>query len=217
MAVRSLTRWSGLALLLSGLSSMIVALLHPNNYALNGVLDPFWRPAHIVEGLASLLMVLGLVGLHLRQAEKAGRLGLIGFILALFGSAALVNTAMLFEAYVFPYLASQQAAPKSALDLIDPAGPLTGALLVETVSSVVSGLGWFLISLATLRAGVLPRWAGWLLIGGIVLASVSFLTPGLWFFLNTSSAVFGIGLAWLGYALWSETSRTNAMPPIPAA
>jgi lysylphosphatidylglycerol synthetase-like protein (DUF2156 family) len=124
MAIRKLIRWSGMALLLGGVSAIMAALFHPNNYALNAVLDPFWKPAHVAEGLTELLLVLGLVGLYLRQAERTGLLGLIGFILALFGSAALLNVALLDEVYFLPFIAAQQAAPKSAFDVIDPAGPL---------------------------------------------------------------------------------------------
>jgi len=204
-------------LLLASVSWIIATLLHPNNFALNAVLDPFWVPAHVTEGLANLLLVFGLVGLYLRQADRAGRLGLIGFLLALFGSAALVNTSVLFEVFMLPFIAAQQSAPKSAFDLIDPAGPLAGALWVSTAGSVASGVGFILTAIATVRAGVLPRWPGLLLITGLVLATIGLMIPRLWFFLNVGGVVSGSGMAGLGYALWSKKITAEAPAQIPSA
>ncbi|HZD57688.1 MAG TPA: hypothetical protein VE136_13225 [Anaerolineales bacterium] len=61
-------------------------------------------------------------------------------------------------------------------------------------------LGWFLIGLASLQARVLPRGPAVLLVVGAVLHFVILLLeiPGY-------SLVFGAALAWMGYALWSET------------
>lgn len=82
-----------MALLVGGISSGVIAFIHPNNYVTDALSNPGWAPAHVVGGLALLVMVLRFAALHLRQVEEVGRLGLIGFILALFGSAALTNVA----------------------------------------------------------------------------------------------------------------------------
>jgi hypothetical protein len=70
------------------------------------------------------------------------------------------------------------------------------------------GQGYILFGVATMRAGVLPRWSGLLLIIGVL------------FFMNSEAqlfdralshviatigdVVFGLGFAWAGYVLWSE-------------
>jgi hypothetical protein len=80
---------------------------------------------------------------------------------------------------------------------------LLGVLLV---------LGGLLFGIATLRAGILPRWAAGLLAVGAGLAPVYALIPHE---LEPLAAVpVGVGLAWLGYALWSER-RAHAADPVP--
>jgi len=58
-----------------------------------------------------------------------------------------------------------------------------------------------------MRAGVLPRWAGLLLIIGVAfqMAEGSPIDQTLLHVILTIGRVaFGLGLAWMGYALWSE-------------
>jgi hypothetical protein len=59
-------------------------------------------------------------------------------------------------------------------------------------------LGGLLFSIATFRAGILPRWAGALLAVSTVLAPLAALLP------NASqpkiAVPLGVALAWLGYA-----------------
>jgi hypothetical protein len=64
-------------------------------------------------------------------------------------------------------------------------------------------LGGLLFGIATIRAGVLPRWAGGLLAAAAVLPPlVSWLLPHP---LDRILAVpMGLALVWLGYTLWSE-------------
>ena len=76
---------------------------------------------------------------------------------------------------------------------------------------LLSGL---LFGIATVRAGILPRWAGVLLALGTALAPVAALLP-----LASQPKIalpVGIALAWLGYALWSER-RGHASDPVNVA
>jgi hypothetical protein len=63
-------------------------------------------------------------------------------------------------------------------------------------------IGGLLFGIATIRAGILSRWAAGLLAVGSALAPVATLLP------EEHKALVavpvGIALAWLGYALWSE-------------
>jgi membrane protein implicated in regulation of membrane protease activity len=79
------------------------------------------------------------------------------------------------------------------------------------LSGVLLILGGLLFGVATLRAGILSRWAAGLLAVAAVLTPAAALLP-----LEHRSIVavpVGIALAWLGYALWSER-REQASDPV---
>jgi hypothetical protein len=67
-------------------------------------------------------------------------------------------------------------------------------------------LGYILFGVATMRAGVLPRWSGLLLIVGVSLFMISeaplFDRTLSHLIVTVGDGVFGLGLAWMGYALW---------------
>ena len=77
-----------------------------------------------------------------------------------------------------------------------------------TLTGLLYILGGLLFGIATLRAGILPRWAAGLLVVGSLLAPVAALLPPEH---EPKVAVpVGIALAWLGYALWSERREQAA-------
>ena len=68
---------------------------------------------------------------------------------------------------------------------------------------MVFSIGYILVGVAAARAGVLPRGAGILLALGAPL--VAFSPPiGVQAVIIVGHTLFGVGLAWLGYALWAE-------------
>jgi hypothetical protein len=88
-------------------------------------------------------------------------------------------------------------------------GMLAGLWGLSDALFLFSGL---VFGIATFRARILSRWAAGALITGWVLAPVSALLPNE---LRPLVAVpIGLGLAWLGYALWSER-REHAAEALP--
>ena len=73
-------------------------------------------------------------------------------------------------------------------------------------------LGGLLFGIATLRAGVLPRWAGGLLAITAALTPLAALLPHQ--IQRLAAMPMGLALAWLGYALWSEL-REQAAKSVP--
>jgi hypothetical protein len=149
--------------------------------------------------------------------EEAGWLGLAGYLLlSLF--YALTVAFQFAEAFISPLLATE--APKFMEGFL---GIVTGApseinlgalpAIYSLTGFVGYVLGGLLFGLATLRAGILPRWAG----GLLAFAAVSVLAaPLLGHPLDRILAVpMGLALAWLGYALWSER-REHASEPVPS-
>jgi hypothetical protein len=163
----------------------------------------------------SVFGLLGIAGLYARQAETAGWLGLAGYLMwSLWLLLAIPFT--FFEAFILPLLAAK--APTLAegfvMMLARSASELNFGLLADlwALSDILFLLGGLVFGIATLRAGILSRWAAGAFTVGIALAPASALLPGE---LRPLVAVpIGFGLAWLGYALWSER-RGHASESVP--
>jgi hypothetical protein len=214
MNTRNLIRWAGLSAVVAGLCFVVVGLLHPPNI-LSSVSTSRWVIVHAVAIAMSLFGLFGITGLYARQAHAAGWLGLAGYLLFSLW-LVLILAFTFFEVFILPLLAIE--APTFAAGFL---GIFTGSA-VEMNIGVLAGL-WglsdalFLFSglvfgIATFRARVLSRWAAGALIAGWALAPASALLPHE---LRPLVAVpIGLGLAWLGYALWSER-RAHASESVP--
>jgi hypothetical protein len=111
-----------------------------------------------------------------------------------------------FEVFFLPLLATE--APTFAEGFLGifsgSASEINSAVLAAlwTLSGILLLLGGLVFGIATFRAGILSRWAAGLLAVGCVLTPAAALLPPE---LEPLAAVpIGVGLAWLGYALWSE-------------
>ena len=143
--------------------------------------------------------VLGLFGLYARQVEETGVLGLIGFMLVFITTASFTGL-IYFEGFIQPVLAVEapefvegMLAGEISLGALDVVMPPTGLLFI---------LGWLLFGIGIIRAGILPRWAAVLALIGAVPLGIPPLLPLI--IVKIGGVVFGLGLVWLGYALWSE-------------
>jgi hypothetical protein len=115
---------------------------------------------------AGALLLGGMVGLYVRQSQAAGKLGLVGFVLAFFGTV-LVEGDFYANTFVTPLVA--RAAP-AFLD-----NPLSGFLQVWLpFDFTLLGLSWFMLAVATVRAHVYPRAASWFLLASALVALVPF-------------------------------------------
>jgi hypothetical protein len=143
--------------------------------------------------------------------NETGWLGLAGYLLfSLFFAHTL---ALAFaEAFILPQLATE--APKFVEGFLGifnghPGEVNLGALpTFYAIAGFGYVLGGLLFGIATLRAGILPRWAAGLLAVGSVLAPLAALLPPEH---QPKVAVpVGVALVWLGYALWSERREQAA-------
>jgi hypothetical protein len=202
----NLIRWSGLAAMGSGIIFIAMQAIHPLD-VLSSVSTTRWAIVHYMGVAMGILGLFGVTGIYARQVEKAGWLGLVGYLLlSLF---YVLTTAFQFiEAFVTPPLAT--VAPEFVEGFLGiPAGHAStvdlGSLpLVYTVTGMVGYmLGGLVFGIATFRAAVLPRWAGALLAIGVVLPLVTaaFIPHP---FDRILAVPVAVALAWMGYALWSE-------------
>jgi len=211
MSTAKLIRWSGLALMLGGIAFAVRLITHPPGETAQYAFYPLWVPSHLIGSIALILISLGLVGLYLRQSEKVGRLGFIGFILAFAGVTLTAGALIYLSVVLVPFLAVQ------GLDsLVDPKGPLfasSAAQLAVGLPGLSLLLGVLLFAIATLRARVIPRWGAWLVILAIPLGIVAvvFVGTSLQGILQAlAGSVLGLGLAAWGWALWSEKGEMIA-------
>jgi len=209
-----LIRWAGLAALVAGIIFAGIQPIHPPD-VLSSVTTGTWAIIISLKLAMCLLFLIGITGIYARQVEEAGWLGLAGYLLFSLNWALLMPYAFA-EAFILPLLATE--APtfvESFLGMFNgnPGEMNLGALAtVYTVSGLMYMLGGLLFGIATLRAGILPRWPAGLLAVAALLTPAAALLPH-----ATQRLVaipVGLALAWLGYALWSER-RESAAEPVP--
>jgi hypothetical protein len=223
MSGSNLIRWAGLSTIVAAVLFVLTIISHPANDAdPSAVLTTAWAIAHYLALGYSVLGVLGISGMYARQVEETGWFGLVGF-LTFYAGLSFLAVGTFFEAFIAPLLATE--APRfvqafvaliagsvseislGALDMVVPIG-----LLLHPVGSLLFGI-------AVLRAGILPRRAAIVAVTGTVVALVGGALFGE-VVGRIGGAVQMLGLAWLGYALWSEKNATtetlDAFVPVPA-
>lgn len=135
-----LSRVYGSAAVLGGLLRALTALL------------PDGLPTLAVEVLYAVIdcwLLIGLVGLHLHQRERAGRWGSMGFGVATLGMAVLIG----------------------------PDGTIAG-MSEYAVGAGLFAVGLSIFAAGTLRAAALPRWIPALWVASAALGFAGFLVPG---------------------------------------
>ena len=190
MSSSELITWSGLLAIGAGASLALSPLVHPSSPQ-----SAAWVPMHLLFFAALIATLLALVGILLYQLQQARRLGFVGFFTAFVGTAM-----MLLEGR--EHLFSPDfgvGTPRGLLELI--------------IASLVFSIGYILLGVAIVRAGVLPRGAGILLaVGGPI---VAFSPPiGVLAVEIVGHALFGLGLLWVGYVLSSGREAAVARPSL---
>ncbi len=212
----NLIRWTGLSALVGGSLFVAIQPFHPPE-SLASVTTTAWATVHYVGVAMSLFNLLGIAGIYARQVEKAGWFGLAGFLL-LEVMWALTAAFQFAEGLILPLLATD--APQFVVGFLgitsgSPSEVSLGILpVLYSLTSVLYLIGGVLLGIATFRAGILPRWAG----GALAFATVSPLGLSLLLpheFVRLAAVPFGLALAGLGYALWSER-RGSSSQPVPA-
>jgi hypothetical protein len=201
-------RWSGLALATGGALTLLI------NAALTPLLPtdlPFPEAAvstvflvrQSLSALAAVCLLLGAVGLYLRQGERAGLFSGIAFLAAFLGSATLLAVEW---SQVFLVRDFARIAPE-ALTTLDEAAPPVLYALGPLVAFSLFSLGWLAFAVALLRGGVFARRGPLLVIVGLfaipILGGVG---PGVW------GVILGNGILAAGWVLLGLEVRREATP-----
>ena len=201
----NLIRWTGLSTIVAGVIFAAIQPIHPDD-VVGSVNTSAWAIITGLKTVMCLLLLLGIVGLYARQVNKAGWLGLAGFLL--FGLSWALQTAFVFaESFIMPPLAA--VAPKFVDGFLGisygHAGDTDFGALPLIYGLIVGGaymLGGLIFGIATFRAGVLPRWAAGLLAATAALTPLAALLPHA--IQRLAAMPMGLALACLGYALLTE-------------
>lgn len=207
-----LTRAAGLSAVLSGLLFIVIQPIHPLEIAAT-VTSPVWATVAYMTMAMSILGLVGLTGIYLRQVKESGLLGLIGYLM--FGFEYVLVAAWTFaEAVILPPLAAE--APQfvdSFLGIFNGSGAEIGLGTLGAmglVSFVFYLLGGVLSGIAIFRAGILSRGAAILLaVGTGATPLVAFLPHAVG---RYAAVPVGLALIWLGYSLWSEQRKSAREP-----
>lgn len=207
----ALTRAAAVAAVLAGLIYIVVQFIHPAD-AVASLATPQWVVVHVLSFGMAVLAMVGVAGLYLRQVREFGVLGLIAYLM--FGFFFVLQSAFnFFEAFIAPLVAVD--APQLAVDIVGlfgryPAVNDLGVLAaLPQVGAVLYVGGALLFGVSIIRARVLSRGAGILLIVAAVITPVAgALLPHA---LERMAAIpMGLGIIWLGLSLWMDQRKTAA-------
>ena len=194
-------RWGGIVLAAGAALLGIAIVLVSLKPVINEVFSPGVARLFL---LSSIFLLLSLPAVYIRQAHAAGWLGLAGHALLQTGILLLVVLA---------------APPILYPALKTPSGENPVAFLL----GIALTLGLLLTGIATVRAGVFPRWAGILLLAATAgfffdFFVAEFLPPLAG---QAGSAIFGVllalALAWLGVSLWMGNAGPAIRTVIPVS
>ena len=200
----TLMRLAGLSAIMAGVCFLVIGIFHPLNIPAS-VTTATWINVHYFATALGFFGLFGMAGIYVRQVEKAGWLGLAGFILFT-GWMTLVCGLSFVEAFILPSLAT--GSPAFVKGLLGMYSSVPSAINLGILPTLwnISGpmyiVGPLLFGIATFRARVFPRWAGALLVLGAVLVPVGALVPPEW--QPKIMIPAGLSFVWLGYTLFSE-------------
>jgi hypothetical protein len=137
--------------------------------------------------VATYALLIALTGLYARQATAAGRLGLVGYLVAALGTLLHAGD-WWYETFVVPQIAAQ------APELLKTS--LSGVVLIGAAATIGSfALGWVIFGIASYRARVFPRRAAILMVVGGVVGILALSTP--------FQIPLALAVGWMGYSLLS--------------
>jgi len=206
----TITRAAAVAAVFAGLAYVAVQFIHPADEIASLSTQP-WVNVHILSFTEAVLALVGITGIYLRQVRQFGILGLVSYVML--GFFFILQASFNFaEAVIAPLMAA--SAPQLATDFAGLFGRYAavtdlGALAaLPKVGAVLYVGGALLFGISIIRARVLSRGAGILMIVAAVITPVAgALLPHA---LERMAAVpMGLAIAWLGFSLWADLRKNK--------
>jgi hypothetical protein len=215
MFSEKIIRWSGFALALGGTLAALFWILHPEESIL--LTDPAsYQAEHILDFAGLMLFIPGLIGLYARIVNRAGWLGLAGFLLTLLPMFVLMGISVV-DMIIWPSIA--QIQPDLILnaegEFLQTSGPFGATISLIVPFSMIGAVGFILFGIAIWRSNVLPRWAGLLLAsaGPLYVIGPGFVPHDMLLLNLLVYAPIAIVSLWLGFSMLSPSaSQATSMP-----
>lgn len=166
----------------------------------------------------AVLAMAGVTGMFVRNRQRFGALGLVGYLLLMVGYLALFAVQTMVVT-VLPTLA--RTDPEYVRDVLtaamgnQPAGDIGHLSSLFAVTGIGYSVGGLLFGIALFRAGILARWASLLLAYGTVSALALAVLPES--FSRPFAVPTGIALMGLGASLQRDQRRQRRAAQAPAA
>jgi len=196
MKATSLFQLGGAAILGAAILYGIGNLIYFLNGQPNGPIESVvW-----ISFVGDTLLVLGLGALYARQAQRAGILGLVGYVLPVVATMLFVGNYAVTLGVTAGAITNEQIAQVPAYTLLTPIMPWLWFA------------GLIVLGFSIYRAGVFPKYAGVLLMVMAILQQLTGTLP----FVIPVFAVLGTAVwGWLGWALLRGNNAV-AREPMPA-
>jgi len=203
-----ITAAAGLCAAVAGAIYIGVQVNHPTADVAHVVTTDVLVREMAKAGMA-VLALTGFAGMFLRNRQRFGALGVVGYLLVSIGYFAMFANQCIV-ACVLPVVA--RTSPGYVQDYLDaamgnkPAGDIGHMADLFLVTGIGYSIGGLLFGIALFRAGILARWASALFAAGTVSAlALAFLPES---FSRPFAVPVGIALIGLGLSLY-RTSRTE--------
>ena len=206
-SITHFVRFGGLAAILAGAIFAVIQPIHPPD-VVESVTTGYWSLIVGLKYAMCFAFLIGVAALYLVQADRAGWIGLAGFVLFSL-SWALQSGFVFTEVFVMPPLAV--VSPDFVSSMLglatSTAGPHSIGAMTPTYAfvGICYLLGGVLFGIATVWAKVLPRWPA------VLLAVTALVTPAAVLLPHAIQRLvaipMGIAVIWLGYSLWGGRYR----------
>jgi hypothetical protein len=179
-----------------GLSSIVAGVLLLVGYILNLGGDTEYSTVlgETLVLIAQVLLVFALVALWAVQPDQSDYLGALGMVLSVIGTTLVCGVVLV------------EIAGASGVEAVTGAGLSGGLSLLGGLAFLI---GLILFGIATMQAGVFPRWAAILLIiGDVVFGAASFSGSTALIIEVIGALITCLAFVWLGLALLSGSATT---------
>ena len=192
--MRRFISFSFAALLVGGLvlaaGSLLEGLNHPGDPFSKQVLTTTFAISAALRLIGATLAMIGMVGIYVRQADRAGVLGLVAYVLVMVNMVLQLGS-MWADLFVTDMLAHHSPA------LLDDAN-LQGRLGIGFMLAWFANATFIVFGFATLRTRVFGRTVGWALLAVGVITLVPLPVDGPWF-----EVLIGAAFALTGWRAFS--------------